>query len=282
MGNGYSLQVYYALVVDTPTALLMVVPLVVITAHLNAIFGLAYCCKKQKRYFWTFALKTLQLVYGDELQRNEEGRFSLYGRPLKRYKVPVLLAAVGCIFLCVFILFYSELLFTESNVCSNTMDCFVINATAGFDLQADPVPPEICAEYQAQGYPIECFSFAFNYVQAIGNSGGVLAFAAFVMKAQAGVVAALLALKDQFGKCGRIVVGILLAIVVAIGLLLLILPMWLPFLPAVYSSVNHTNQSLVQLLTYTCLLPYLYFTTTYVLLLDWPCMRNCLAFLGLC
>ena len=282
MVNGYSLQVYYTLVVVTPTALLIVVPIVVITAHLNAIFCLAYCCKKQKRYFWVFALKTLQLVYGDELQRSEEGRFSLYGRPLERYKVPLLLAAVECIFLCVFISFYSELLFTESNVCSNTMDCFVINATAGFDLQADPVPPEICAYYQAQGYPIECFSFAFNYVQAIGNSGGVLAFAAFVMKAQAGVVAAFLALKDQFGKCGRIVVGIVLTIQVTIGMLLLILPTCLLPLPAVRLSVYRTNQSLIQFLTYTCLLPYLYSTTTYVLLLDWPCMRNCLAFLGLC
>ena len=260
----------------------MVGPPVVITAHLSVILCLAYCCKKQKRYFWTFALKTLQLVYGDEIQQTEEGRFSLYGRPLERCKVPLLLAAVECIFLCVFISFYSELLFTESNVCSNTMDCFVTNATAGFDLQADPVPPEICAEYQAQGYPIECFSFAFNYVQAIGNSGGVLVIAVFVMKAQAGVIAALLALKDQFGKFGRIVVGILLAIEVAIGLLLLMLPMWLPFLPAVYSSVYRTNQALIQFFAYLCILPYLFSTTTFLLLLDWPCMRNSLAFLGLC
>ena len=40
----------------------------------------------------------------------------------------------------------------------------------------------------------ECYSFSFDYVNAIGNSGGVLALGAFVMTSHAGLVAAMLKL----------------------------------------------------------------------------------------
>jgi len=281
MEHNYSYCIYDTFAFTLPLVLLTIGPTVIITVNFNFIFFLAYCCKKKKKYFWTFALKMLQLVYGDELQQNE-GRFSLYGRPLERYKVPLLLAAVESIFICVSISFYSELLFTESNQCSNTMDCFASTTTTGFCTQAVPLPFDNCTKYQDEGFPIICFSFTFNYIQAIGNAGGVLIICAFVMKAQAGVVAALLALKDNLGKFGKHVIGIVLAVQVIIGLILLILPTSLVFLPAIYRSVYHSTNSSIQFLAYSSILPYLYTTTTYALLMDWPCMKNSLKFLGLC
>ena len=179
---------------------------------------------------------------------DENKEFTLYGRPIDKHKVPVLVSAVLGIFSCILVSFWSEFLISESEVCDQNMDCFVFNST----IETDPLSFENCTSYQEQDeeHNIRCYFFSFNYIDAIGNSGIVLVVGAFILTSQVGLLAGLLTLKDKFHGFTRAATIIFLVVTVLFTFFLMLLILSLLILPEWNNHVTRTNNSVVQFTAY--------------------------------
>ena len=270
MERGYSYGTYDTLTYALPIAFILLAPTTMVTICLQFyIWGRYLLDEAMPDYIWTAAFKILRQVYGDELQKQDK-EFTLYGRKLSKLKVVLLLQAIVIIFFCVLVSFWSELLVDQSDICNINMDCFALNSSRAEPVQSDPLSYENCTEFQEDEYKIECYSFDFNYIDAIGNSGCVLIVGGFIMTTQAGLVAGLVTLKERSKKCGKYASIILLLLHLVTSGLVLLLILLLMLVPVLRESIQNTNNSIVQFTAYYVTLLYTYIVSVYVLFdLSW-------------
>ena len=271
MERGYSYDTYSTISLVLPIMLLLTAPTEVFAVLL---FLLLYC-RRDKKYFWIVSFKTLRQVYGDELQKNEGGEFTLYGRPLYKCSVVTLLCAVLVIFTCVLVSFWSELVVDQSDVCSISKDCFAFHPNEGLPIQTEPLSFQNCTSFQSEEFIIECFIFSFNYIDAIGNCGSVLIVGTFIMRGLAGLFAGMLTLKDKFKCFGRCIVWIFIVVQVTFGVLLLLLILYLLMLPVVDQNVTDTNNSTIQFSAYYGTLLFSYVAIVSALMFNCQCRTRC-------
>ena len=145
----------------------------------------------------------LKRIYGDHLEveksevENSESKqhytYTLYSRELPRAMLALLFISVVCIYFCTLLSFWSDLLIAESQQCNEEMDCYALNNT--IPVQQQPV--DNCTKFSEAGYDIECYTFTFNYIDAIGNAGSVLVIGFLLMVTQSAVYAGMLALRVE-------------------------------------------------------------------------------------
>ena len=284
MDSGYSYSTYSTLSVAIPLFLLQMGPMAIVLL-IFLVFGFKWiCCRKvchkmRNDIIWTLCFKVLRPIYGDELKLDKEkNEFTLYERPMRKHKMLSLSIAVMGIFCCVFVSFWSEFLVSETDTCNKEMDCFALNATSGLPLGTQPLSFKNCTAYQEQDdeeFDIKCYFLAFDYVDAIGNSGGVLIIGALILTSQAILADGFLTLKDTSKRYGRVAASIFVCIQVVFGLLLIPLMVLLLIIPATRHSITSTNNSIVQFITYYFALSYAYMSTVYAFLFDWQWIKNC-------
>ena len=275
MERGYSYSTYDNLSYALPIGFILLAPTSMAIICLQLYLWVRFCFKGSvPDYIWTAAFKILKQVYGDELQKENEF-FTLYGRKLSKFKVVLLLQAVMMIFFCVLVSFWSELLVNQSNICNNQLDCFALNSTDGGLVQFDPLSYENCTEFQEDDYKIECYSFAFDYIEAVGNSGGVLIVGGVIMTTQAGLVAGLVTLKEKSKQCGKYASIFLLLLHLVTSSLVLLLLLFLLLVPTFQELIQDTKNTIVQFTAYYVTLLYTHILSVSVLFdLSWKATFN--------
>lgn len=155
-----------------------------------------YSRRKHEDYIWLASYELLSITYGDKLQKHcyEDGklmRISLHGYNLNHVVLASLDFAVILVYICAFATFFSKLLITETtDQCNIHMDCFALNATTSLRRPVQQgALQENCSEYLTNSsYIVLCYRLSFNYISAIGSTGGILIVGNFVLKTQAALV----------------------------------------------------------------------------------------------
>ncbi len=197
----------------------------------------------------SFAYELLSFTYGGKIKlkklpdKNKPLKLSLYGFELDTVTVMALFNGTICVYICAFTTFFSELLITEStNQCDINMDCFALNASSKSLVQQDSLQEE-CLEYLLNtSYTIQCYKLSFNYVSAIGSTGGVLIVGFFVLKTQAALAARLLRVKNRRKGCGIFILSEYLFLIIITLTLGLTLGLVDEFSESVFSSITSITE----------------------------------------
>lgn len=203
---------------------------------------------------WTCIFGGLKLIYGHEINEcehkyNSTGNiYTICRRHVRPWLLVVLFLVVVFVCSCSLVAFWCEFLIDESQHCDPSMDCFVLPKNNSFyPLQQDPIK-ENCTEHEKSGSKIVCYSFSFNYANALGNAGGVLVLASVIMNVQAGLW---IGASSQKGKWAwYLAVGgvSLLNGVVIVGLVAL--PIVIHCVPLLESRIVDTNRNAVRFYAY--------------------------------
>ncbi len=242
--DGMSYGFPLAFLILIPTALLFILTLYLVS----------YFC--YGNYIWTAAYELLCLVYGEKVQKEceENGKLlkiSLYGYKLRHVAIAALSLAVILVHICAFSTFFSELFISESDQCSVHMDCFALNASTRRLAQQSSLQENCSYFLTNSSYLVRCYELSFNYISAIGSTGGVLVVGYFVLKTQAALVAGFLDLGEKNRLCGFVAFLIIELIFQSlmyfiVGLLLGLVD---KFSDSAFSSTRSTIQFVIYLLT---------------------------------
>lgn len=197
---------------------------------------------------WTFIYGGLKLVYGNELTEckhpTKTNIYTICGRHVRPWLLAVLFMVVVFVCSCTVVAFWCEFLINESVRCDATMDCFARNVSRGEFFSVT----DNCAEYENDNNTVRCFSFSFDYANALGDAGGVLVLASVIMNVQAGLW---IGASSQEGKWAwrLAVAGVTtLNIVVVAGLTAM--PIVVGTVPFFRERIIDTDRNAVQFYTY--------------------------------
>ncbi len=269
MTFNYTLNFYNGVAFYVPLAFLLSSPVTIVTLGIIAV-AVFNCCfeKKERQYLYKFLFNALKQIYGDYLEEensqeksrveisNSASTYTLFNRELPRGMLLVLFITVACIYFCTIVSFWSELLIEESSQCDRRLDCFAFNETTRILVQQDPL--DNCKDYEDAGFIIQCYSLAFNYINAIGNAGSVLVIGFLVMNTQSALFAGALSLKNKWGK--RALGFVICYSIFGTILFIVLVPVLIVSSHAVKNSIFHSNNSYVQFFAY-----YITFLIAYVM-----------------
>lgn len=202
MSFNYTYQIYDRLALAIPAVALVTSPVIVFTAA-NLMYCSIKCFDQNVPYVWIILREGLKLLYEDTFKQPEPNIYTLHGVILSKWRVIALFSSYVMIWCCTVVSFWSELLVSESSQCDSRMDCFAVDKSSGKPDKQDPLG-NTCTEFENNdGYTIECYTLAFNYISAIGNAGSVLLLGSVIMKIQPPLVfVTVLKKKTIIGQCG--------------------------------------------------------------------------------
>ena len=126
-----------------------------------------------KKFLHQLLLSAMKIMYAHDVdEQKETGNISIYGRRVGPTGQYLQFASIVIVFACSAMAFWIKFLIDESDHCDPRMDCFTSCVLAPNGLPR-PLSPENCTYYEKDCI-IKCFTFAFQYADALGNSGGVL------------------------------------------------------------------------------------------------------------
>lgn len=166
------------------------------------------------------------------------------------------------VMICCFMTFWAIFMLDETFACDNGLDCFAFNKDSG-DIVSDSPLGINCSEFESQdNITITCYAFVFRYAEGIGAAGGIIVFAAFILKAYA--IAFFWALDSQPGEgtwgqvhhCCKVCVILLIGfspLLLSIGLL----AVSIFGVPIVIRTLTKTTSGTVQFAAYIITLSYI-------------------------
>ena len=142
-----------------------------------------------------FLLSALKTMYGHDVdEQKETGKIMIYGRSVGFLGQYFQFASIVVVFSCSAVAFWTTFLIDESDQCNPQMDCFTFCVLNDHRMLN---PLENCTYYEEKNCTIECFKFSFQYADALGNSGGVLALSKVIVSLHATVWIAIASLSSQ-------------------------------------------------------------------------------------
>ena len=201
-------------------------------------------------FVWTAFFKALQqLIYGEQLDKSEKGVYTLYHRKIRKRVMAVLFLAEGTILLCVAVSFWSQFLVEEDTRCDFDFDCYARTVSDRRLVQETQLDMKTCLIYQEDPeYTLQCFRYAFNYIDAIGNSGSVLVIGSLVMNLHSAISAGAYTLN---GKKGVVAKTCLFLYFLFGGIVMLVLP---PIVVGTTGLIRRalwdTNNGIIQFVAY--------------------------------
>ena len=184
----------------------------------------------------------------------------LYSREIRKGVLAALFLAEGIIMLCVAVSFWSEFLIEQVDQCTSHFDCFAL--LSGRPVQRAPLDMENCSLYEmSPNHTILCFRYAFNYIDAIGNSGSVLVIGTLVMNIHSAISAGAYTLKGRKAMAVKIV--LLLYFILGGLVMLLISPLVAGTTNVVRRALWNTNNGIIQFVAY-------YFTFNFAFFVSGP------------
>ena len=199
---------------------------------------------------WNAFFRALQQqIYGEQLERSEQGVYVLYRRKIRKRIMAVLFLAEGIILLCVAVSFWSQFLVEEDTRCDSDFDCYALTVSDGMLVQETQLDIDNCSLFQRDPeYTLQCFRYAFNYIDAIGNAGSVLVIGSLVMNLHSAISAGAYTLN---GKKGVVAKTCLFLYFLIGGFVMLVLP---PIVVGTTSVVRRalwdTNNGIIQFVAY--------------------------------
>ena len=169
------------------------------------VFSIALCC-----YVGGSILGVIKFLFGDIIEERDdeddedEPQYFIKDQPLKGRFLMVVLSAAFQLMVCAMMTFWYEFLVDVSYSCDPDLDCypFPVGISTAYTFSIPPI--ENCSDYEIlpDNMTIICLTFSFDYPGAIGQAGGVFAFAALGMRLMTGIVIWLQS-RDRV-RCGNI------------------------------------------------------------------------------
>lgn len=201
---------------------------------------------------WTFIFGGLKLVYGHQLEEckhpHKTNIYTICGRHVRPWLLAVLFMVVVFVCSCTAVAFWCAFLINESDKCDPHMDCFAREALGERDLVQNEPLMENCSQYENGNYTIHCFTFSFNYADALGDAGGVLVLATVIMNIQAGLW---IGASSQEGKWAwRLAIAGVATLNLIIEAGLIAIPVVVQLVPFFGDKLINTDRNAVQFYTY--------------------------------
>ena len=180
------------------------------------VFSIALCC-----YAGGSIFGVTKFLFGDIIEKRDD-------EDDEEYFTAFVLIAAFQLMGCAILTFWYEFLVDVTYSCDPNLDCYPFPVGFGTAVTWSMPPIENCSDYEIlpDNMTIVCLTFSFDYPGAIGQTGGVFAFAALGMRFITGIVIWL----QSRGRvrCGYILVFSLWIVYFAVTILVYLLGTLVP------------------------------------------------------
>ena len=168
-------------------SLWLVIPTVVGLFLLYIVSFALYCCVGDS------IIGVVKFLLGDIIEErdvNGSKNYYIRGQPLKGSFRNVIISNTFQLTACALMTFWYVFLVDVTYGCVSHLDCFLFPVGVSTAVAGNMTPIMNCSEYEIlpDNMTVLCFTFVFDYPQAIGAAGGVFAFAVLGIRAMIGIL----------------------------------------------------------------------------------------------